>query len=537
VKFNRRLLAPLDQRSTVERLRDGTLTGPLAGWLITLAVTGLAFAIRFVGLAYPNKILFDETYYAKDGYALWKFGYEYNWADDANDKIASGTPEAFGQGAEYAVHPPLAKWLIGAGEQLFGMNSFGWRFMSLIFGTLLIFFVIRLARRLSRSTLIGALAGLLLTFDGLEFVMSRLALLDIFQAVFLVAAVSCVVADRDYYRMRLADILERSGRRDFDGDFGPIVGLRPWRLAAGVMFGAALSCKWNSIFLLATMGVLSVLWDVGARRLAGAGERSWRALLVDGLPAFVRLVVVSAVLYVVSWAGWLSTSGGYLRDWAQNNPNDPLASGLTSVFGKDIGQAAASWLHLHAEILAFHTGDYMREQTHPYDAHPAGWLLMLRTIGIDAVNDIQPGVDGCTAPAGQTCLRVIDGMGTPILWWLAAASLVFGLVYWLGGRDWRFGVPLVAMLSTYLPWFANADRPVFFFYTITMVPFTVISLALALGVILGPADDPRRRRGGIIVGVVLGLVVADFAYIYPVLTDKLLWHSDWYARMWLGSWI
>jgi len=62
-----------------------------------------------------------------------------------------------------------------------------------------------------------------------------------------------------------------------------------------VLFGLALGTKWNSIFVLAAMGVLSVLWDVGARRLAGSDWRSWFALLADGGPAFVRLVIVSAL--------------------------------------------------------------------------------------------------------------------------------------------------------------------------------------------------------------------------------------------------
>ena len=57
-------------------------------------------------------------------------------------------------------------------------------------------------------------------------------------------------ADRDWYRHRLADALEHRGQHDFQGEFGPIVWLRPWRFAAGVMFGAALACKWNSVFVL-----------------------------------------------------------------------------------------------------------------------------------------------------------------------------------------------------------------------------------------------------------------------------------------------
>jgi dolichyl-phosphate-mannose--protein O-mannosyl transferase len=522
-----------DELSTVERLRDGqaALRDRLVGWVVTLSITAIAFAIRLVNLGYPNKLVFDETYYPKDAWTLWKFGYETNWpeADVANPKIAAGDVNIYTETAEFVVHPPVGKWLIGVGEQLFGMNSFGWRFMPLVFGTLLVFITIRMARRLSRSTLIGGIAGVLLTLDGLAFTMSRIGLLDIFQAFFLVAAVSCVVADRDWYRARLADQLEAWGQHDFGGRFGPVLWWRPWRLAAGVLFGLAIGTKWNSMFVLAAMGVLSVLWDVGARRLAGADWRAWWALLVDGVPAFIKLVVVSGLIYVATWSGWLLTTGGYDRDWGREHPDSPWTIHL--------GEMWASFLKYQQDIFNFHTGDYIKSVTHPYDAHPIGWLVMARPIGIDAVNDIKPGVDGCWATGQDTCIRVISAMGTPVLWWMAFLALFAGLVLWIAGRDWRFGVPIVAAMATYLPWFHDTDRPLFFFYAICIIPFTVTILAMVFGMILGPANGPNRRRGAIIVGVAMALVALNFAYIYPVLTDQMLLYKEWLARMWLRSWI
>ena len=70
-----------------------------------------------------------------------------------------------------------------------------------------------------------------------------------------------------------------------------------------------------------------------------------------------------------------------------------------------------------------------------------------------------------------------------------------------------------------------------------MVPFSAIALAMALGIALGPQESPGRRSGAIIAGTAVGLVVANFAWIYPVLTDQVLPHGQWLARMWLRSWI
>ena len=53
------------------------------------------------------------------------------------------------------VHPEVGKWLIGLGESAFGMDPFGWRVASAVVGSLMVLVMIRLARRVTRSTLLG----------------------------------------------------------------------------------------------------------------------------------------------------------------------------------------------------------------------------------------------------------------------------------------------------------------------------------------------------------------------------------------------
>ena len=235
---------------------------------MTLIIGAIAFVTRFHQPRLSQQAGFDETYYPKTILPA-EVRLRTHWPSDANSKIIAGNPMSCMTPPLSWVHPPFGKWLIAGGEYLFGMNAFGWRFASLVFGTLLIMVTIRLVRRVSKSTVIGGLAGILLTFDGLEFVMSRTALLDIFPAFFVIAAVSCLVADREWFRNRLASHLEHLEIPDLGGHFGPALVLRPWRLAAGVCFGLALGSKWNALYPPAAFACF---------RLPGTLER-------DALPA------------------------------------------------------------------------------------------------------------------------------------------------------------------------------------------------------------------------------------------------------------
>ncbi|MFT4010406.1 MAG: phospholipid carrier-dependent glycosyltransferase [Nocardioidaceae bacterium] len=516
---------------------------PRIGWLATLVVTALAAVMRFWRLGSPHKFLFDETYYAKDAWSLINNGYVLNYRlanDKANEQILSGNlHDLWKDTPSMIVHPELGKWLIGLGEKAFGMEPFGWRVASAIVGSLMILVLIRLVRRLTGSTLLGCVAGLLLCFDGLQFVLSRMALLDGFMAFFMLCAVSCLIADRDWGRVRLA-------RAYADGPvsgWGPVRGLRfrPWRLAAGIMFGLALATKWNAIYPLAAFGIWTYFQDAGARHALGVRWAYLKSLVVDAIPAFCYLVLVAGVVYLASWTGWLmhahqydlylsnSGYGKYWGDWTKHTPHgffDSLTQGLRSLY------------HYHLAVLDFHENG-LKDATHAYQSNPRGWPLINKGVGVDVVLDIKPGRQGCDAEAGSTCLRQIILLGNPVLWWSGIMALVYAAYSWIFRRDWRFGLPVIGFLVSWIPWFRFDDRTIFFYYAIAMLPFTVIAITLALGRVLGPATATASRRswGAATVGAYVALVVLCFAWFWPVYTDGLLTNHEWQQRIWFSRWI
>src|SRR5919108_3796756 len=104
----------------------------------------------------PNSpFVFDEVYFA----------------NDARDDLA---------GCDYFdPEPPLAKLIIALGIKLFGFNSFGWRVMPALFGTALVPLMYLPARPLLTVRFFAISAGTLTAFDGMMFVESRTAVIDI----------------------------------------------------------------------------------------------------------------------------------------------------------------------------------------------------------------------------------------------------------------------------------------------------------------------------------------------------------------------
>ena len=123
-----------------------------ANWLI-IAITIIGLILRFWRLKFPQEVVFDETYYSK-------FAHDY----------LTGQPF-------FDVHPPFGKILIALGELMFGYNSFGWRIIGAILGTLMLPLSYLVALRIFKNKTVAILTAALILFDGLFLVEARTGLL------------------------------------------------------------------------------------------------------------------------------------------------------------------------------------------------------------------------------------------------------------------------------------------------------------------------------------------------------------------------
>ena len=220
----------------------------------TMALTFIAFLFRIFHLATPKGLVFDEIYYVDGARDYLKYGVE----------VTKGAPE-------FVVHPPVGKWLIAGGIKLFGDHEFGWRIAVAIAGTLTIYLTARIAQRIFHENKWANLAALLMVLDGLNLVMSRTALLDIFLTLFVLLAVNAWLKGK--------------------------------YLNFAIYLGLAMGCKWSALYFIFAFLVLELVVNRNLIRV-------------------IKVGLTSVGIYMLTWFGWFASSLGWDRDSRSN----PIAS-------------------------------------------------------------------------------------------------------------------------------------------------------------------------------------------------------------------
>ena len=231
----------------------------LRAWPIAAILT-FALSIRLWRLSLPTGYIFDEVYYAKNANSLFSSAVEL---------------DAQGQ-AEFVVHPPFGKWLIAIGIRFFGNEEFGWRFASAIFGTLSILLFYLIVKKLFNSEFLSITAALLMAFDGLNLVMSRVALLDIFLMFFILLSIYFLITNNLWL--------------------------------SGSAIGLAISIKWSAAFLIPLVILFVVVYN----------KVTFRNLF----KVISQFTLLPISIYFASWSGWIFSSQG----WARQSESNVFAS-------------------------------------------------------------------------------------------------------------------------------------------------------------------------------------------------------------------
>jgi dolichyl-phosphate-mannose--protein O-mannosyl transferase len=278
-------------------------------WLVPMLCFVGALALYLPRLSVPPRYMYDETYHA---YTAARYV-----AGDHNAYLWNiRAPRA---GSAYTWnHPPVGLWLIAAGIAVWGDRALGWRFASAVFGAFGVVLAYVLARRLSGNRAAAELTAALLLLEGLWFVQSRIAMLDVFGAVFMMAA---LLGLHGY----LVDPPRAAAR---------------WLGVTAVCLGLAIATKWNAAYPSLCVGLV-VLWVAVRRSAPGT-----RARAVAGILAALGLL--PALVYLAAYVPFFAT-------------------------GHTIGQ----FVELQHQIYHYHT---TLRATHTYQSRWWEWPLLLRPL-------------------------------------------------------------------------------------------------------------------------------------------------------------
>jgi dolichyl-phosphate-mannose-protein mannosyltransferase len=235
----------------------------------------ITLGVHFATIMRPNTYLFDEIYYVAD-------------AKSIITQENTLRPE----------HPSLGKLFIAAGIQIFGDNPLGWRFFSVIFGTVCIILIYLISRQLNMSRIATGITTLLFTFENLNFIQAGTAMLDVYSLTFMIAAI--------------------------------LLYLRGNLISSGLCAGLSALTKLNGVLVL---GIFFLFWLFAERR-------KWQDIVIPIFSTIISFFIIMPILdyavshqllnpiqrlgYMLNVAGSLTSFGDYISaasypwDWLMN---------------------------------------------------------------------------------------------------------------------------------------------------------------------------------------------------------------------------
>ncbi len=333
-----------------------------------------------IGLTTPNKITFDEVHYVPAAKQLLEPGLH--------------TPLL------NPMHPPLAKELMSLSIRVFGDVPLGWRYPSVLFGSIAIVAMYLCGLVLFAAQGPAIATALLTLLNQMVFVQSRIAMLDIYVLAFDLLGIAAFLYG---FRQRRPHIA-----------FG----------LAGLAFGLATACKWSGLFPLAVcIAIVAVI-----RLMQG-----WRARFEDGSdtdwyrpdlwPEF-RYYHVAVCLLLIPAAAYLAA------------------------FVPVHGFSVADILEAQRRIFVENAGSH---PPHPYMSSWPSWPLLMRPVWyqFDKISDER--------------IQAIIFLGNPLILWPALAALGICLRDWIVKRRADAFLILAFYAGPWLAW-ATLPRTIGFIY-------------------------------------------------------------------------
>jgi dolichyl-phosphate-mannose-protein mannosyltransferase len=363
---------------------------------ISASIFVVAHLALMIGLSTPDKINFDEVHYVPA----------------AKQLLEQGVPNPLLN----PMHPPLAKEFMALSIRAFGDNSFGWRYPSVVFGSLAIvaMYLCGLALFAAQGP---ALATAALTFlNQMVFVQSRIAMLDIYTLAFDLMGVAAFIHGFRKQKPEVAFAL------------------------AGLAFGLATACKWSGSFPLGVcIAIVAVIRLMQGWRTSFAEANADDWYQPNHWPEFryyhfaLCFVLIPALAYYVAYL--------------------PL-------YGLSIGD----FIEAQRRIFVENSGSH---PPHPYMSSWPSWPLLMRPIWFqfDKLADDR--------------FQAIVFLGNPLILWPALVALGICLRDWIVKRRADAFLIVAFYAGPWLAWAVLPRTIGFIYYYLPSATIATLALVYA----------------------------------------------------------
>ena len=426
---------------------------------VTAGMAGVAALVtRAPLLTHPRVLVFDEVFYATQGWEISRTGVE--------------------QGV--TVHPPLAKWLLAVGIKIFGYTPLGWRIMPLLAGLVVAVATVIAAYRLLDHLGAAVLAVAVVLTDGIAFTTGRLALLDGFVAAFAMVGFAIIATALS----RPLDVPLR----------------RRCEIVGAAVLGGAVACKWSAAPLVLVSASLFALlgWRASPER---------RARRIEVSRSITTALVLPALIYGVTYLPTIINFNESAIGRAWCSPHVACDAGLWTRINETIANQRSMW-NFHESL----------EPTNRYAHNATSWVFQTEPVGL--LSSSCPSADPVCAQDDEPSTRHLVSIGNPLVWFLATIALIVVVITSL--RRWSLRRALLWLWAAvlWLPWMIRPRlawlpfepaRPGYTFYAAPLIP--VLALAIARCWL----DLTVRRRKVFLVLFSL-VLVTGCVVLYPVWT-------------------
>ncbi|KAF9512686.1 glycosyltransferase family 39 protein [Hydnum rufescens UP504] len=240
--------------------------------IVGIALTFVAFLLRFYKLNHPDQVVFDEVHFGK--FAAYYITREYY----------------------FDVHPPLAKMLLGAAGWFVGFDGkfdfekigdsytqhhvpyVGMRALPAILGSLTVPIVYGIMRQTGFPIAIAAFSASLIVFDNAHITQTRLILLDAALVFFMALSLYAYIRFR---KLRYSEYTTEWWL---------------WLCSTGFFLACTLGCKMVGLFTFLTIGtaVLVDLWNILDYKKGLSMEQVWRHFFARAL----GLILLPFIVYL-----------------------------------------------------------------------------------------------------------------------------------------------------------------------------------------------------------------------------------------------